>query len=111
MTGAHTAPDEGVLHHTQLPHDYPQALTPPFCRDPAIPIQSRDDSRLGCGLPAFRHGNNPANQMNVPVKVREQRVGHTSAELTLNTYTHAITSDERKFVDELGIRLGSRLFQ
>ena len=40
--------------------------------------------------------------MNVPVKVRQQRLGHTSAELTLNTYTHAITSDERKFVDELG---------
>ncbi len=55
------------------------------------------------GLHAFRHGQGTLlDQMNVPVKVRQQRLGHTSAELTLNTYTHAITSDERKFVDELG---------
>lgn len=55
------------------------------------------------GLRAFRHGQGTLlDQMNVPVKVRQQRLGHTSAELTLNTYTHAITSDERKFVDALG---------
>jgi integrase len=55
------------------------------------------------GLHAFRHGQGTLlDQMHVPVKVRQQRLGHTSAELTLNTYTHAITSDERKFVDELG---------
>jgi integrase len=55
------------------------------------------------GLHAFRHGQGTLlDQMNVPVKVRQQRLGHTSAELTLNTYTHAITADERKFVDELG---------
>ena len=55
------------------------------------------------GLHAFRHGQGTIlDQMNVPVKVRQQRLGHTSADLTLNTYTHAITSDERKFVDELG---------
>ena len=40
--------------------------------------------------------------MDVPLKVRLQRMGHTSAELTLDTYTHTITSDERKFADELG---------
>lgn len=33
---------------------------------------------------------------------KESQYVLTSAELTLNTYTHAITSDERKFVDELG---------
>jgi integrase len=55
------------------------------------------------GLHAFRHGQGTLlDQMNVPMKVRQQRMGHTSAELTLNIYTHAITSDERKFADELG---------
>jgi integrase len=55
------------------------------------------------GLHAFRHGQGTLlDQMNVPVKVRQQRLGHASAELTLNTYTHAISSDERKFADDLG---------
>lgn len=62
--------------------------------------------RLGIapgGLHAFRHGQGTLlDQMNVPMKVRQQRLGHTNAELTLNTYTHAITSDERKFADKLG---------
>ena len=58
------------------------------------------------GLHAFRHGQGTLlDQMNVPIKVRQQRLGHTSAELTLDTYTHAISSDERKFVEELGSRL------
>jgi integrase len=58
------------------------------------------------GLHAFRHGQGTLlDQMNVPVKVRQQRLGHASAELTLNTYTHAISSDERKFVEELGSKL------
>ena len=58
------------------------------------------------GLHSFRHGQGTLlDQMNVPVKVRQQRLGHTSAELTLNTYTHAISSDERKFVEELGSKL------
>ena len=55
------------------------------------------------GLHAFRHAQGTLlDHMNVPFKVRQQRLGHTSAELTLNTYTHVITSDERKFADELG---------
>jgi integrase len=58
------------------------------------------------GLHAFRHGQGTLlDQMNVPVKVRQQRLGHASAELTLNIYTHAISSDERKFVEELGSKL------
>jgi integrase len=66
----------------------------PLCKKLGIPPR---------GLHAFRHGQGTLlDQMNVPMKVRQQRMGHTSAELTLNIYTHAITSDERKFADELG---------
>lgn len=58
------------------------------------------------GLHAFRHGQGTLlDQMNVPVKVRQQRLGHTDPKLTLETYTHAISSDERKFVEELGSKL------
>ena len=58
------------------------------------------------GLHAFRHGHGTLlDQMNVPVKVRQQRLGHASADLTLDTYTHAISLDERRFVEELGSKL------
>ena len=56
--------------------------------------------RLGIvprGLHAFRHGQGTLlDQMNVPVKVRQERLGHTDPSLTIGTYTHAISSDERK---------------
>jgi len=58
------------------------------------------------GLHAFRHGQGTLlDQMHVPVKVRQQRLGHTDAKLTLEKYTHVISSDERKFVEELGSKL------
>jgi integrase len=58
------------------------------------------------GLHAFRHGHvTLLDQMDVPLKVRQQRIGHANINLTLDTYTHAITSDERRLVDELGSKL------
>jgi len=38
-------------------------------------------------------------------KVGQQRMGHTDPSLTIGTYTHAISTDERRFVEELGSRL------
>jgi len=56
-----------------------------------------------CGLHGFRHGNATLmDKLNVPVKVRQQRLGHTDARITLDTYTHAVTADERQFAGQLG---------
>jgi site-specific recombinase XerD len=58
------------------------------------------------GLHAFRHGQGTLlDQMDVPMKVRQQRLGHANPELTLGTYTHAVSADERRFVEELGSKL------
>ena len=58
------------------------------------------------GFKSFRHGQATLqDQMSVPVKVRQQRIGHTDPSLTIGTYTHAISADERRFVEELGSRL------
>ena len=58
------------------------------------------------GFKSFRHGQATLqDQMSVPVKVRQQRMGHTDPSLTIGTYTHAISADERRFVEELGSRL------
>lgn len=55
------------------------------------------------GLHAFRHAQaSLMDAMHVPVKVRQQRLGHASSQVTLDTYTHVVTEDERRFADELG---------
>jgi integrase len=56
-----------------------------------------------CGFHAFRHGHaTEMDRQQVPLGVRQGRLGHADARLTLNTYTHPISADERRFVGELG---------
>lgn len=57
------------------------------------------------GLHSFRHSSaSLADSANLPLKVRQQRLGHADARLTLNTYTHASEGGdaERAFVESLG---------
>ncbi len=55
------------------------------------------------GLHAFRHSHETTmDRWGVPLKVRQQRLGHADPRTTLTIYTHAADSDERAFVDRLG---------
>lgn len=57
----------------------------------------------GDGLHAFRHAvATEMDRRGVPLAVRTRRLGHSDARLTLDTYTHAVSEDERRFVAELG---------
>jgi integrase len=47
------------------------------------------------GLHAFRHGNATLmDRLGVPMKVRQQRLGHSDAKMTLGTYTHVAGEDD-----------------
>jgi integrase len=55
------------------------------------------------GLHAFRHGNATLlDGLRTPMRVRQDRLGHADAALTLGTYTHMVSDDDRKVADELG---------
>jgi integrase len=55
------------------------------------------------GLHAFRHMNGSLmDQFSVPIKVRQERLGHSTAMITLDRYTHAIGEDDRRIARELG---------
>jgi integrase len=55
------------------------------------------------GLHAFRHGNaTMLDGLRTPMRVRQDRLGHADAALTLGTYTHMVSDDDRKVADELG---------
>ena len=55
------------------------------------------------GLHAFRHGNaTMMDGLRAPMRVRQDRLGHADAALTLGTYTHMVSDDDRKIADELG---------
>lgn len=54
------------------------------------------------GLHALRHAQATLlDQVNAPMKVRQERMGHTDARLTLNVYTHAVDEDKRRVADEI----------
>lgn len=56
-----------------------------------------------CGLHAFRHGvETVMDRWGVPLKVRQQRLGHSDPRTTLGVYTHAVGEDERKLAEKLG---------
>jgi len=38
----------------------------------------------------------------VPLKLRQQRVGHSEASLTLDVYTHVVSEDDVRFAERLG---------
>ena len=57
----------------------------------------------GGGLHAFRHANAAMlDRLNVPLKVRQDRLGHSDPRLTLDVYTHTDSGDRRKTAVELG---------
>jgi hypothetical protein len=61
----------------------------------------------GGGLHGFRRGN--ASLMDIlstPMKVRQQRLGHSDPRLTMNVYTHAASADDEKIAEQLGDLLG-----
>jgi integrase len=61
--------------------------------------------RLGiprCGFHAFRHGNETVmDQENVPMAVRQSRLGHSDARTTM-MYTHTVSEDGRRIAARLG---------
>jgi integrase len=55
------------------------------------------------GLHAFRHGNATLmDRLGVPMKVRQQRLGHSDAKMTLGTYTHVASEDDVSIATKLG---------
>lgn len=57
----------------------------------------------GGGLHAFRHANAAIlDKLNVPMKVRQERLGHSDPRLTLGTFTHSEDEERRRAAVELG---------
>jgi integrase len=55
------------------------------------------------GLHAFRHANTSMmDRWNVPMKVRQQRLGHSDPRLTLDVYTHVASEDETRIASQFG---------
>jgi len=55
------------------------------------------------GLHAFRHANiTLMDRLGVPLKLRQQRVGHSEGSLTLDVYTHVVSEDDVLFAERLG---------
>jgi integrase len=58
------------------------------------------------GLHAFRHTNSTLmDRLSVPLKVRQQRLGHSDPSLTLGVYTHVVSEDDVRFVEQLDVML------
>jgi integrase len=54
------------------------------------------------GLHAFRHTNSTLmDRLGVPLKVRQQRLGHSDSSLTLDVYTHVASEDDVRFAAQL----------
>ena len=57
----------------------------------------------GGGLHAFRHANSSfMDRLSVPLKVRQQRLGHSDPRLTLDVYTHVASEDDERIAAQLG---------
>jgi integrase len=57
---------------------------------------------LRCGFHAFRHGNESLmGQDNVPMLIRQNRMGHSDARTTMR-YSHVVSEDGRRFAEKLG---------
>jgi integrase len=58
------------------------------------------------GLHAFRHTNSTLmDRLGVPLKLRQQRLGHSDPSLTLGVYTHVASEDDERFVEQLDVIL------
>jgi integrase len=56
-----------------------------------------------CGLHAFRHTNaSLMDELAIPMKVRQQRLGHSDPRMTMNTYTHMASADDQRAAEQLG---------
>ena len=57
---------------------------------------------LDGALHAFRHGNaTELDRLNVPMKVRQERLGHVDGKTTMG-YTHLVSEDDRLLSEKLG---------
>lgn len=57
----------------------------------------------GGGLHAFRHANGSLmDRLGAPLKVRQQRLGHSDPRLTLGVYTHVASEDDERIAAQLG---------
>jgi integrase len=57
----------------------------------------------GGGLHAFRHANSSfMDRLRVPLKVRQERLGHSDPRLTLGVYTHVASEDDMRTAAQLG---------
>ncbi len=55
------------------------------------------------GLHAFRHANaSLMDRLRVPVKVRQERLGHSDPRMTLGVYTHVASEDDLRIASQLG---------
>ena len=56
-----------------------------------------------CGLHAFRHfAASMMDRLNTPLKLRQQRLGHSDAEMTLGVYSHVAKEDDIRVAAQLG---------
>jgi integrase len=56
-----------------------------------------------CGLHAFRHfAASMMDRLNTPLKLRQQRLGHTDSEMTLGVYSHVAKEDDLRVAVQLG---------
>jgi integrase len=54
------------------------------------------------GLHAFRHTNSTLmDRLGVPLKIRQERLGHSDPSLTLGVYTHVASEDDVRFAEQL----------
>jgi integrase len=64
----------------------------------------------GGGFHAFRRLNATLlDRLQAPVKIRQERLGHSDPKVTLNTYTHIASEDEKRIAEEMGGILDLRL--
>ena len=58
------------------------------------------------GLHAFRHTNSTLmDRLGVPLKVRQERLGHSDPSLTLGVYTHVASEDDVRIAEKLDAML------
>ena len=57
----------------------------------------------GNGFHAFRHANaTMMDRLGTPLKVRQERLGHSDPQVTQAIYTHVASEDSRKVAAQLG---------
>jgi integrase len=65
-----------------------------YAAQTAIPIAAKNTeypNPKGTGFHAFRHAHAVLmDRLSVPMKVRQQRLGHGDASITLGIHTHAV---------------------